>query len=574
MKKMLSLMFIFFLFPISAVNPQERADVVESFTPSSAMLFMKTARIKNLLESLNFVAQNLLTQEIADKLNKKKEEFKAKTGIDPLDVESLKKAGIDIDRTASFAVFPSGRRDENRFLLLLPVRDDKIFPLKFVEILKKMSGSETLDLYPIITDYRGRSIFQVRKDIFSTAFDGSFILASTGELLRGVIDVKENNVGHLSIDPKYSDYLGKTKKNYDVRVFVTRDFLKSVVSSAGARDKKIRDKKKTGGTENDKKAGGSYLGESVRLREVQYVPAADEEKNSEKKSELDSLSHGPSIFNAVDYASLGVTVKPANIDLDLAVQFNNTSASVNTFLDLAKPGMSDKALLVKNAATFAYVSIDFTKMEELCKSGGRGCSFYAEFKNEVHNDLGIDFEKDFVPYFSGVINVIASQARGAGGGYVIYLSMSDPGRNKAIWDKMALYLKDKYKGTDRFGYGKIGAADSFWYIDSKNSKIYTVFDKRGFYIGNETELINVALASKQMKDAPASDDLIKRMGGNAIFLASIKKESFFGALIMLQAYRTKELGALLEKMTDIYVIGEKLDHYLSIDVTIKLMRRK
>ncbi len=69
----------------------------------------------------------------------------------------------------------------------------------------------------------------------------------------------------------------------------------------------------------------------------------------------------------MDYASLGVTVKPTNIDIDLGVQFNNTSASVNTFLELVKPGLSDRALFVKNAGTFAYVSIDFNKIEELCK---------------------------------------------------------------------------------------------------------------------------------------------------------------------------------------------------------------
>jgi hypothetical protein len=563
-----------FLFPASGSNPQERADVVESITPSTAMLFMKTARIKDLLESMNFVANNLLPQSLFDTINKKKDDFKNKTGIDLLDIESLNKTGVDTERTVSLALYPSGRRDENRIVLFIPVKNEKTFPLKFVEILKKATGSETLDLYPVITEYRSHTIYQIQKDIFSTAFDGVFILASTGELVRSIIDVKESNSGYLSLDPKYIDYLGKTKKNYDIRAFATRDFFKWAVSSMRMPRDRIREEKKKAEPNKDKQAFGPKTLNAARLFNVQHTPEAGADKEGLKKSESDKFFKGPSQFNAVDYVSLGAAVRPTDIDIDLAIQFNNTSSGVNTFLELIKTGLSDRALYVKNAATFAYVSIDCNKIEELCRTRGAGCAYYAEFKDEIRNELGIDFEREFIPFYSGVVNIIASQPKGSGGGYVLYFSMIDPAHNKVMWDKIAAYLKEKFKNTDRFGYEKIGAADSFWYIDSKNSKIYFVYDTRGMYIGNDTELVNTALSSKTIKEAPPGDDIIQKLGNNVFFLSFIKKESFFGALIMLQAFRNKELSAIVEKMTDIYVIGEKIDSYISLDITVKLMKRK
>jgi len=153
MKKHMLMVLLILCSLVPGGFPQERADVVEAVTPSSAMLFIKTSRIKNFVVSVKFVADNLLHREYAEKFARKINEIKTKTGVDPMDIESLKKAGIDVDRTASMAMYPEGKKNEERMLLFIPVLDEKTFPLKFVEILKKMAGTEKLDLFPAITEY-------------------------------------------------------------------------------------------------------------------------------------------------------------------------------------------------------------------------------------------------------------------------------------------------------------------------------------------------------------------------------------------------------------------------------------
>jgi hypothetical protein len=569
MKKHMLIVLIIFCSLVTGGYSQERADVVEAITPSSAMLFIKTSRIKNLVVSVKFVADNLLHKDYAEKFTRKINEIKTKIGIDPMEIESLKKAGIDVERTASMAMYPEGKRNEERILLFIPVLDEKTFPLKFVEIIKKMAGTEKADLYPTITEYKNYTIYQIHKDIFTTAMDGVFIVGSSGELIRNVIDVKVDNTGYLAIDPMYVDFQSKFKKNYDLRAFVTRDFLKETVKrhiKADTNQKK--DEKK----EEKKDTGPSAFNKAMLMEAAYIADAAGNQPSA--RSELDRLSSGPSLFNAVDYGFLGVSVNPSEIDIDVAARFNNSSGTVNTFLEVIKTGMSGRALYVKNASTYAYVSFDYNKIEELCKASAAGCGYYAQFKDEIRNDLGIDFDKDVVPSYSGVLNIIAGQPKGAGGGYLFYLPMNDPAQGKKVWEKSSGFLKEKFKGTERYGTAKIGGMESFWYIDSKNNKNYMVSDKRGVYLGNDPELIGMALSSKDISKPEATDGVINKLGGNVFFLTYMKKDSFFGALLMLYAYRNKEISGIVNNMTDLYLIGEKSDAMLSFGLKIKLMKRK
>jgi hypothetical protein len=571
MKRFLSLSMVLILIPASGVYTQERADVVEAFTPSPAMLFVKTSRVRDLVESVNFAARNLLVQETADSLNKKREEFKRKTGVDPLDTESLKNAGIDVERTLGLALYPPVGSHEDRTLVFIPVKDEKIFPLKFVEILKKLGGDEKLDLYPVITAYRNHTVFQIRKDIFSTAFDGEFMVASTGELIQRVIDIKEDNAGYLSLDPQYMDYMSKMQKNYDLRAYATRDFLKQASRIRKKFNDMLREKKKDEEPEKTEGGKGSYTLRTLPIH-MMYAAAKGEEGPQKKTESI--FSEGPSPFNSVEYASLGVTVEPTDVAVDLAVKFNNTSPRVNTFLGVIKTGMSEKAIYVGNAAASAFISIDFNKIEELCGSPGTGCAYYEDFKKTIRSELGIDFRRDFIPYYSGIVDVVAGRPRGAGGGYLIYLPMSQADRGKRLWNTIGEYLKKKFKGTDRFGTGRIDAADSFWFIDSRNSKIYSVCDARGLYIGNDPELIKTVLSSRLIKDAPEGDFFGKKLDPNVFFLAYVSKESLFGALVTLFAYRHKSMRGLVERMADFYLVGKKIDSYVSIDLVINLLKRK
>lgn len=564
MKKSLPLILALLIASISNIYPQERVDSVESITPTGVMLFIKTSRVKQAVVSLKFIVDNLLSKEDADKFNRKKDDIKNKLGFDPMDIESLKNAGIDVGRTASMAIYPKGRRDEERILLFIPVLDDKTFPLKFVEILKRIGGNDKADVYPAITEYNGHTLYQIGRDIFTTAFDGVFIVGSTGDLLRSVIDTKVNNSGFLALDPLYSDCLAKTKKNYDLSAFVTRDFLKDVM--------KKDVKKETGPQKEEKKNSGDSAFNDAVLTNVNYMVQAAGSQPS-VRSELDKLSTGPSPFNSVDYAFLGGSVKPAEVDVDIAARFNNTSGTVNTFLDVMKTGATGKALYVKNATTYAFLSLNFNKIEELCRNSVAGCTYYDGIKGQIKEELGIEFDRDILPYYNGVMNIVAGQPKGAGGGYLLYLPMDDPAQGKKAWEKSSAYCAEKFKGTERYGTAKIGGERAFWYVDSKNSRIYVACDRRGLYMGNDQELMAAALAGREIGEKSVRDDVMSRLGGNVFFLTHIKKESYFGTLLTLLAYRTREISGIIDKMTDLYIIGEKADNFVSMAIKIKLMKR-
>lgn len=564
MKKIVS--FIVLMILASAASfADERADVVESITPSSAILFVKTSRIKDFVKPVNFFTAYLLPEEMISKFTRKRDDLKNRTGVDVTNLDSLKKAGIDTGRTASLAVFGPDRTGQERMILFIPVFDEKTFPLKFVEIIKKNAASESVDLYPVLTEYKGRTLYQVHRDMFAVSIDGVFVVASTGELARAVIDVREGGgAGSLALDPNFIDYTASVKKNYDLRAYVARGLLKGLFQN------RTRPRKKT--DENKKEEEGGDKPVSVRDASPSLRLVADTVPVNPESDEADKLAQGPSPFNSVDYVSLGAIIRPEAAILDIAAKFNNSSATINMLLDAINPGAA-RSIKVVNPATSACLSIDFSKIEEYCKNQEAGCRYYSSFKREIMEELGIDFTRDVLPGFSGVINLIAGQPRGFGGGYAVFLPMEVAAARK-IWDKSSQFLKNKFKGTDRYGAGKLGTSPSFHYVDSRNSTIHVVCDRRGIYLGNDTEILAELLAGKDVKDLFGGDPAAPKADGSEFLYLHIKKESFFGALILLQAYRTREVGGVVDRLKDIIMTGRKSGNFVSLDVKVNLEKRK
>ncbi len=531
----------------------ERADEIDSLTPSSAILFIKTSRINDFVTSVTYVVENLLSPGRTDAFMKEKNSFRDRTGIDFLDLDSLKKAGVDVERRAGLAIFPAGTRGEERIALFLPVLDVKTFPLAFVDMIKRASPGKDPDVYPAITEYRGYTTYQIGRDIFTVAFDGVFVMASTGELLRKILDIRADSAGYLALDPRYREWSARGAGNYDLRVFATRDFLKDAMTKR---------KKKESGGEGVEKNGGDD-GAWTRGRALIMASA-----------EREGFTSGASLFNAVDYAFLGASARSGSLRIDFGFKFNDTSPTVTTFLDVLKTGMTSRSLRVREAATYSFLSLDFAKIEDLCRRGSPGCRQYARIKEGMREDLGIDFQADLLPYYNGVVNLIAGPPRGSGGGFIIYVPMEDASKAKAIWEKSSAYLRKKYEGTDRFGTGRIGDRNSFWYIDSKNNRNHAVCDNRGLYMGNDVELISLALASPEAGAGEAAMGGDMKLGADVFFFTRLKKESFFGALLSLYSYRNEDLRLLVDKMTDLVVVGEKMDRYLSIAIDMKLAKRR
>lgn len=536
MKKSIPLFIVVLMLLARPSSPQERADLVEAFTPASAICVVKTSRLNKFMTVLNTAIQKFFPRKEAESIAKKRSEIKAKTGIDLLDVESLKKAGIDANRSVSLAVFPKGARGEGQFLIFLPVNDAKVFPLAFIEFFRK--ASQNTEEYPVITPYRDFTVYQIGKDIFITSFDGTCAIGSTGEIIRKVIDAKADNTGYLAVDPRYADYLNRTPRRGDLSVYMTRELLKEAIKRARP--------------------------------QISENSGAEHKGSKEGETEIDRFMKGPSSFNAVDYASLDLSATGTRVDASVSIKFNEQDTSVNAVMNVIRLGMSGNALYLKGAATYIFLSIDMPKLEEFCSVNAAGCRTYQEFKDALYQELGIDIAKDIAPFSNGPINIVAGQPKGAGGGFCISLPLRDS-QSKKIWNASAAYLKNKYQGTERFG---VSGANTYWYIDGKNVRTSVAWDARGIYLSNDPALLSQTMAAKDMTDAPGNDSLAVRLSKNVFFLAMIKKDSFFGALLSLYANREPWLSPLVNQMEELWMVGEKSDLFLTFEASVHVRKKK
>ena len=536
MKKYMPLLIVVLMLFAQPSSPQERADLVEAFTPASAVCVVKTSRLNKFMTALNTAIQKFFPQKEAESISKMRSEIKAKTGVDFLDVESLKKAGIDTNRTASLAIFPKGARGEGQFLIFLPVNDVKAFPLAFIAFFRK--ASRNTEEYPVISPYRDFTVYQIGKDMFITSFDATCAIGSTGEIIRKVIDVKADNTGHLAVDPRYADYLNRYTRSGDLSVYMTRELLKEATAKA--------------------------------RRQMSEGSSTEQQAPKEGETEIDRFMKGPSPFNAVDYASLDLSASGTRVDASVSIRFNEQDPSVNAVMNVIRLGAAGNALYLRGAATYIFLSLDLPKLEEFCSGKATGCSSYQDFKDSLHQELGIDIAKDIAPFINGPINIIAGQPKGAGGGFCIYLPLRD-NQSKKVWDASSAYLKNKFHGTERFG---VSGANTYWYIDGKNVRTSVAWNEKGIYLSNDPALLNQTMAAKDMTDAPADDALAARLGKNVFFLAMIKKDSFFGALLSLYANREQWLSPLINQMEEFWVIGEKNGLFVTFEASVHIRKKK
>jgi hypothetical protein len=109
---------------------------METLAPAETRAFMRTAPLADVISSLNNFSDTSMTAEQKAEFFKGINDFKTKTGIDPMDEKSLRDAGIDTKRTAGFAM--AGKNESQDMMIFLPVSDPVKFPLAFSGIIQKM----------------------------------------------------------------------------------------------------------------------------------------------------------------------------------------------------------------------------------------------------------------------------------------------------------------------------------------------------------------------------------------------------------------------------------------------------
>ncbi len=541
MKKLYLIVTLVFL--LSAVTFGDVIGDTESMTPDGVTVFVKTRHIGRLLKTANYLVYNLMEDEQKNKIISEKNAFKDKTGVDYLDEESLKNFGIDTSRPISFAMF---ERDNQREVMaaFLPVASEREFTNKFIQIMKNTPPEEgQTPISPVTAKHKNIEITQLKDDMYVAGLAGYFVIGSTDDIVRKIIDVREARSGHLMLTAEYKDYISRDKNNYDVNAFITRRFIEQLISGSGG-----------------EKYGAAEIKDLILTQGGETAPG-----------ELDTNT----LIRSLEYISAGMGFDRNRFQFNSSVKLAGDNPYVEMMLGLLKTGENGKSLYVQSADSTVFLSLNYKYLDNLCRSGIPMCAQYSQFKSDLMNQGKIDFEKDILPYYSGVINAFAvdSGAAGGMGDMALFFPINDEKKVEEIWKKFRTMLQAKYGKEKKFGEEKIDGKRAFWYIDQTQMRFFVAYDRRGIYAGNSTGLIKSALKSDTMDKAKNTGILGNIMNDKTFFLFNIKKNNFIRNLLMMRAQGTPGIGSGLSRVGEVSLFCEKRDRLVSVDLDIEIKER-
>jgi len=540
MKKLYLIVTLVFL--LSSMTFGDVVGDTESMTPAEVTVFIKTRHIGRLLKTANYLVYNLMEDEQREKIISEKNAFRDKTGVDYLDEESLKNFGIDTSRPVSFAMFDKDNQREV-MAVFIPVTDEKEFVNKFIEIKKKTLPEQGDNpVSPVSATHKGIEITQLENDMYVAGIAGYFLIGSTDDIVRKIIDVREARNGNLMLTPEYKDYSARGRNNYDVNAFITGKFIEQI---------------------NSAPRGDAYGAVIKDLILVQGGDSAGEDFDSN------------SLINSVEYITAGMGFDRNKFQLNSSVKLAGDNPYVEMILGLLKIGENGKSLYVQNADSTVFLALNYKYLDNLCKSGMPMCAQYNQFKSDLKTQGKIDFEADILPYYSGVINAfsIDSGAAGGMGDMAVFLPINDEKKVAEIWKKFRAMLQAKYGKEKKFGEEKIDGKRAFWYIDQTQMRFFVAYDSRGIYAGNSTGLIKAALKSDTMDKAKNAGRIRTILNDKTFFLFNIKKNNFIRNLLMMRAQGTPGIGSGLSRVGEVSLFCEKRDRLVSVDLDIEIKER-
>lgn len=538
MKKLYLIVTLVFLF--SAMTFGDVVGDTESMTPAEVTVFVKTRHIGRLLKTANYLVYNVMEEEQRNKIISDKNAFRDKTGVDYLDEESLKNFGIDTSRPVSFAMFEKDNQRE-AMAAFLPVANEKEFTNKFIQIMKNTPPAEGENpISPVTAKHKNIEITQLKDDMYVAGLAGYFVIGSTDDIVRKVIDVRDARTGSLMLTPEYKDYIAREKNNYDVNAFITRRFIEQLNSAP--------------------------RGETYGTADIKDLILTQGGETDSGNFDTNTL------INSVEYISAGMGFDRNKFQLNGSVKLAGDNPYVEMILGLLKTGENAKSLYVQSADSTVFLSLNYKYLDNLCRSGIPMCAQYNQFKSNLKNEGKIDFEKEILPYYSGVINAFAvdSGAAGGMGDMAVFLPINDEKKVEEIWKKFRTMLQAKYGKEKKFGEEKIDGKRAFWYIDQTQMRFFVAYDSRGIYAGNSTGLIKSALKSDTMDKARNTGRLGTILNDKTFFLFNIKKNNFIRNLLQMRAQGTPGLGSGLSRVGEVSLFCEKRDRLVSLDFDIEI----
>ncbi|HNX24038.1 MAG TPA: hypothetical protein PKG60_08295 [Spirochaetota bacterium] len=538
MKRLCFVFIAFFL--AGSVSFGQMAGDTESLTPSDVNLFVKSKEIVRLVKTFNYLVFNLMDEQQKAELLSERDKFRDKTGIDYLDEKSIRTAGIDTSRPVSFANFDKDNTDEV-MLVFLPVINEKEFPLKFIELVKKTNADNPeVNISPVTTSYKNVTVYQVKNDLYIAPANGYLLIGSTSDVIRRVLDVRASRNGSLILDENYKDYLTKEKNRYDLNAFVTKKFIMQLNSSSGS----------------SQNYGLFSMKDFILTQSGSGMP--DQDKGS--------------VFDSIDYIAAGMGFDGNKFQMNASAKLAKSNPYVDLILGFLKTGVQNKSLYVPAADSTLFMSMDLKYLDNLCKGEIEWCTQYNAFKEQMKIESGIDLEKDFIPYHSGGVNVMAFDSASSGGigDILVFVPMTDSKKIEQLWLKIRKGIQAKYAKTKKFGEEKIGGKRGFWFIDESQMRFFVSYDQRGIYAGNSTGLMKSGIQSSTVDMAANSGRYGKVINDNTFFLLNIKKNAFLKALMQMRSQGNQDIAKGINRIGEIFLFCEKKDGLISVDLEIEI----
>jgi len=529
------------VFLAGSVTFGQMAGDTESLTPSDANLFVKSREIVKLVKTFNYIVFKTMDEQQRTQFLAERDKFRDKTGIDYLDEKSIRNAGIDTNRPVSFANFEKDNVNSNKgdvMLIFLPVINEKESALKFIELVKKTNADNPeVSIVPVTTVYKNVTVHQVKNDLFIAPANGYLLIGSTADIIRRVLDVRASRNGSLMLDENYKDYLAKGKNKYDLNAFVTRKFIMQLSSPSGS----------------DGNYGLYSMGNFILAQSDQ------------------GQSTG-SMYDSIDYIAAGVGLDGNKFQMNASVKLTKNNSYVDMLLGFLKTGVQDKSLYVPAADSTLFMSMDLKYLDTLCKGEVEWCTRYNALKDQLKKESGIDVEKDFIPYHTGGINVMALDSRTSGGmgDLLIFVPMTDPGKIEALWSKIKKGMQKKYSKNKKFGEEKIANKKGFWFIDESQMRFFVSFDQRGIYAGNSTGLMKSGINSATVDTAANSGRYGKVINDKTFFLLNIKKNAFLKSLMQMRSQGNADIAKSINRIGEIFIYCEKKEGLISVDLEIEI----
>jgi hypothetical protein len=406
----------------------DNAPAIESRMPGGASLFVRAENATILARALAAYRDHI-APGAGDPPAKWFADFRAKTGIDVTDAQSLKKAGIDVDKPLALAKYAA--QGTEGYLAFLPVTSGRNFPYSFTKLLKQLDGDGKHDLNPAITRHGTHAVFQVLRDIFFTADGDYFILASSGALLTNTLDlgIPEKRKETLTDDASYGAFRSKLDSPGGLLLY-NRD------GAAGKADVPAR------------RAGIVYSG---------------------ARFDADSDALKGRVVFALD---------PGNGDS-------------SALLAALKTGLGARCPHLEEMTFYLHLAVDLKSIAARCAGPGDGtrvCEALKQGMGLFENYFSLELSRELLPRSGKSYNffIRKSPEKGKPDDYLLHVSKDTSITARDL--KRSLYREIEKRAADT-GEEMVGTTESLQATDQRGGKTLYVVDDRGIFISNSRELM-------------------------------------------------------------------------------------